>query len=80
MGAQEGELTSLKIGIAFHLGETELTVKQIQDLNPGVVLPIDRSDGVVVDILANGKPIGTGDLVKAGDKLAVRITRLISNE
>ncbi len=49
---------------------------EVQDLAPGVLLPIERSAGEVIDIVANGRRIGVGELVKIGDKLAVRVTRL----
>ncbi len=52
---------------------------EVQDLAPGVLLPVERSAGEVIEILANGRCIGAGELVKIGDKLAVRVTRLSSD-
>lgn len=80
MGAQDGELASLKINVSFSVGKVELAVKQLQDLSPGVLLPLNTSDGDYIEVYANGVLIGAGELVSTGGKLAVRVTRLYSNE
>ena len=79
MGGQESELASLKVNISFQAGDTELTVKEVQELNPGMLLPIDGGGNDFIEIRANGKRIGVGELVKVGDKMAVRVTRLGSD-
>lgn len=56
-----------------------MSVGDVQGLAPGMLLPVDRSQNELVDILANGKKIGSGEVVKAGDRLAVRVTGLVSD-
>ena len=63
----------------FQAGQVEMTAGEVQGLAPGVLVPIERRLEDVVDIIANGKRIGSGELVKAGDKLAVRVTKLASD-
>lgn len=79
MLAQESGLSSLKIRVVFQCGQMELTASDIQSLAPGAILPLERSVQDMVDIVANGKRIGSGELVKAGDKLAVRVIRLFED-
>ncbi len=80
MGAQDNDLESLKVRVAFQAGQIELTLKQVEELAPGAILPINRTDASFLDVLANGKRIGSGELVKVGDEYAVRLTRLGSDE
>lgn len=79
MGGHESELASLKVSISFHAGDIDLTVKQVQELSPGSLLPTDLAENDFIEIRANGKRIGCGELVKVGEKLAVRVTRLGSD-
>lgn len=77
--SQDFELASIIVRIVFQAGHIEMTAGDLQDLAPGMILPINRGPDDVIHIVANGKRIGYGELVKAGDKLAVRVTRLSSD-
>jgi type III secretion protein Q len=77
--AQDRDLASLKIRVAFQAGQIEMTAGELQELAPGALILVDRSPDDMFDIIANGKRIGTGELVKVGDKLAVRVTKLGSD-
>ncbi len=56
-----------------------MTAGELQELAPGAVIPVDRNSGDMLDIIVNGKRIGAGELVKVGDKVAVRVTKLGSD-
>lgn len=79
MADGESDFASLPIHIVFQAGQTDLTAGEVQQLAPGVLLPINRSLNEVVDIVANGKRIGSGELVQAGENLAVRVTKLTAD-
>ncbi|MGB0084270.1 MAG: FliM/FliN family flagellar motor switch protein [Rhodomicrobiaceae bacterium] len=79
MLAQDRDLASLKVRVAFQAGQIEMTAGELQELAPGALILIDRGLDDVFDIVANGKRIGSGELVKVGDKLAVRVTKLSSD-
>jgi type III secretion protein Q len=76
---QDGDLASIKVRVVFQAGQIEMKAGEVQDLAPGVVIPVERGPAEVIDIVANGRRIGVGELVKVGDKLAVRVTRLSSD-
>jgi type III secretion protein Q len=76
LSSQDGDFASLPIRITFQAGQIDITAGEVQQLAPGVLLPIGRGPEDVFDIIANGKRIGCGELVKAGEGLAVRVTKL----
>jgi type III secretion protein Q len=76
LASGDSDFASLSIRIVFQAGQIDLTAGDVQQLAPGVLLPINRSLDEVVDIVANGKRIGRGELVQTGKSLAVRVTKL----
>jgi type III secretion protein Q len=74
--AADLDLASLKIRVVYELGRAELSAGDIAKLAPGAILPLARTVEESIDIVANGKRIGTGTLVQIGDSLGVRVTRL----
>jgi flagellar motor switch/type III secretory pathway protein FliN len=72
----EGQFASLKVRVEFSAGEVEMTAGEVEHLAPGVVIPTNLREQDFLDIRVNGKSIGSGELVQAGDRLAVRVTRL----
>lgn len=70
------DLASLKIRVVYELGRAELSAGDIAKLAPGAILPLARPVDEAIDIVANGKRIGTGSLVQIGDSIGVRVTRL----
>jgi type III secretion protein Q len=67
------------VKLLFELGRMELSLAEIRQLAPGALVPLQRPLEDSVDILANGRRIGRGNLVQIGDSLGIRITRLFDN-
>jgi type III secretion protein Q len=76
---QKTDLDDIPVKLLFELGRIELSFAEIRQLAPGALLPLRRPLEDSVDILANGRRIGRGDLVQIGDSLGIRITRLFDN-
>jgi type III secretion protein Q len=76
MGVDDAELDSLPLQVVLELGRFEMVVSELRQLAPGVVLPLTRNVDGGVDIVVNGKRIGAGTLVRLGDGLCVRVSRL----
>jgi type III secretion system YscQ/HrcQ family protein len=75
-----GRPPSLPIVIDFELGSKTFSLSEIEGWQAGSVVELDppsRADGVEVTLRANGQVIGTGDLVRIDDRLAVRLSRLL---
>lgn len=80
--ATEGDglaIGDLRIAIDFDIGRRMVPVGELSAWQPGAIVQLDPpaiADGVEVTIRANGDVVGSGDIVRVDDRLAVRITRL----
>lgn len=65
-----------KLPLAFQpeLGQCSLTVKEIVDLAPGSLIKLTRPLGEMIDIHVAGVPFGSGELIRMGGILSVRIS------
>lgn len=75
-GLGDSDLNSLPVSVVFEMGRLEMSVGEVRQLAPGVMLPLARPLEEILDIVVNGKRIGRGSLVRIGDGLGVRVTRL----
>lgn len=74
------ELSSMPLRVSLQIGQLEMSVKELEQLAPGVILPLDRLVDNGVDVIVNGKRIARAGLIKAGDSLAVRIVQVNSDD
>lgn len=73
------DLDDLPVRLVFEVGRLELSLGEIRRLAPGTVLPLARPIEGALDIVANGRRIGRGTIVKIGDSIGVRVMRLLDN-
>jgi type III secretion protein Q len=73
------DFDDLPVRLVFELGRLELSLSEVRRLAPGAVLPISRPLDDALDIVANGRRIGRGTMVRIGDSIGVRVTRLLDN-
>jgi len=73
------DFDDLPVHLVFELGRLELSLGEVRRLAPGAVLPISRPLDDALDIVANGRRIGRGTIVRIGDSIGVRVTRLLDN-
>jgi type III secretion protein Q len=78
-GEQNGVLDDLPVKLVFELGRVELSLREIRQLAPGAVVALARPVEESVDVVANGRRIGRGNLVQVGDSLGVRLARLFED-
>ena len=67
------------MSLAFVIGTQTLTLRDLQSLRPGTTLPfapVTPSVGIEVQVLANGRAIGAGNIVDIDGRHAVRLSRL----
>jgi type III secretion protein Q len=69
------DTATIPVNLAFSLGTLRLTVGEIAGLRPGSLLELKQGLPPQVSIEANGLPIGAGELVDLGGRLAVEITQ-----
>lgn len=87
--SQEGALASplpdstlgdLEVTLVFELGRCEIDLGTLRTLAPGYVFPLSADPAGPVDIVANGRRIGRGEIVRIGETLGIRATRLFGHE
>jgi type III secretion protein Q len=83
-GSQPGllddtDLDGVPVRVQFEIGRVELPLGELRRLGPGSLVPLARMPDRSVDILAHGKRIGLGSLVKIGDSLGVRVIRMFDH-
>jgi flagellar motor switch protein FliN/FliY len=71
-------LMDVNLQLSVELGSTQMTVRQILDLQKGAVVELNRIAGDAVDIYVNDRLLAKGEVVVVDDKFGVRITELIS--
>jgi type III secretion protein Q len=76
---QKTDLDDIPVRLMFELGRVVLSLAEIRQLAPGALIPMPRPADESVEISANGRRIGRGSLVRIGDNLGVRITRLFQD-
>ena len=72
--AGEDPARSLPVRVEFEIGQVELSLGELADLQPGYVFALPAHlEGANVVIRANGRASGRGEVVAVGDTLGVRL-------
>ncbi|CCD87190.1 RhcQ protein [Bradyrhizobium sp. ORS 285] len=69
----EAEIDSIEITLVFECGRWPIPLGTLRSINEGHVFELGRSLDCPIDILANGRCIGRGDIVRIGEELAIRL-------
>jgi flagellar motor switch protein FliN/FliY len=71
-------LMDVVLQLSVELGRTQMSVRQVLDIQKGSVVELNRVAGDAVDVYVNDHLIARGEVVVVEDKFGVRITELIS--
>jgi type III secretion protein Q len=72
--AVEDPARNLPVRVEFEIGQVELSLGELADLQPGYVFALpSQLEGANVVIRANGRASGRGEVVAVGDTLGVRL-------
>lgn len=75
----EADLDQLPVKLVFELGRTDMQLGEVRCVAAGTVIPLSRALDEAVDIVANGRRIGRGSIVRIGDAVGVRVERLTTD-
>lgn len=64
----------LAVPVEVWLAQEEVPLERLLELQPGGLLPLHRSAEGTVDLVVNGEPVASGELVIVEGKFGVRIT------
>ncbi|HCJ12207.1 MAG: flagellar motor switch protein FliN [Verrucomicrobia bacterium GWF2_51_19] len=67
------------VNVTVQLGSSELPMKEIVELTPGVVVQLNQQAKDPVGLYINGKLIAYGEVVVVEDNFGVKITELIGS-
>ncbi len=77
--AQAGDdsrIEDLSVELLFEVGKKILTVKQLKALKPGYTFEIEQPLSRAVNLIVNNRKIGTGEIMRVGENLGIRILEL----
>ena len=71
-------ILDIPVTISMEVGNTEITIRNLLQLNQGSVVELDRLAGEPLDVLVNGTLIAHGEVVMVNEKFGIRLTDVIS--
>jgi type III secretion protein Q len=76
---EDADLDDVPVALTFELGRTMLPLGDIRQLAPGAIVSLPGHERETVDVIANGKRIGQGEIVRIGESVGVRVVRVFDN-
>jgi type III secretion protein Q len=73
-------LDQIEVTLTFELGRRTVDLRALRAMAPGHAFDLGRDPEGPVDIIANGKTIGAGEIVRVGETIGVRATRLFLHD
>ncbi len=69
-------VNDLEVKLTFELGRLQMTVGDVEKVEPGYVFELSRQPNQAVDIYVLNRLVGWGELVMVADKIGVRVTKI----
>lgn len=70
-------ISNVKVEISVVLGKSVIPMHQLLRMGRGAVIELDSHQDSPVMVLANDKPVATGEIVIQGDRICVSIRELL---
>ena len=71
-------ILGIPVTISMEVGRSQISIRNLLQLNQGSVVELDRVAGEPLDVLVNGTLIAHGEVVVVNDKFGIRLTDVIS--
>lgn len=71
-------ILDIPVTISMEVGRTQISIRNLLQLNQGSVVELDRLAGEPLDVMVNGTLIAHGEVVVVNDKFGIRLTDVIS--
>ncbi|HTP39012.1 MAG TPA: flagellar motor switch protein FliN [Steroidobacteraceae bacterium] len=68
----------IPVTLSLEVGRSQISIRNLLQLNQGSVVELDRATGDPFDIYVNGTLIAHGEVVVVNDKFGIRLTDVIS--
>jgi len=71
-------ILDIPVTLSMDVGSTNISIRNLLQLNQGSVVELDRIAGEALDVLVNGTLIAHGEVVVVNEKFGIRLTDIIS--
>ncbi len=71
-------ILDVPVTLSMEIGRTQITIRNLLQLNQGSVVELDRLAGEPMDVLVNGTLIAHGEVVVVNEKFGIRLTDVVS--
>ena len=71
-------ILDIPVTISMEVGRSQISIRNLLQLNQGSVVELDRVAGEPLEVLVNGTLIAHGEVVVVNDKFGIRLTDVIS--
>lgn len=68
----------VQIMVSAELGRTKIPIQKLLQLGPGAIVELNRSINSPVELIAQGIPLASGEVVVVNDCFAIRIREIYS--
>jgi flagellar motor switch protein FliN/FliY len=66
----------VQVVLTAELGRTQITIQELMGLSEGAILELHREISAPVELVAQGVPLGNGEVVVVDDRFAIRIKQI----
>ena len=71
-------ILDVDVTLELEVGRTNISVRDLLQLNQGSVVELDRLAGEPLDVLVNGTLVAHGDVVVVNNNYGIRLTDVVS--
>ncbi|GAA4874499.1 flagellar motor switch protein FliN [Ferrimonas pelagia] len=71
-------ILDIPVNISMEVGRSNISIRNLLQLNQGSVVELDRVAGEPLDVMVNGTLVAHGEVVVVNDKFGIRLTDVIS--
>lgn len=77
-GPEFSRFHDVQVSVAAELGRTRIPIQKLMQIGPGAVVELNRSISSPVELIAQGIPLASGEVVVVNDCFAIRILEVYS--
>ena len=71
-------ILDIPVNISMVVGSTQISIRNLLQLNQGSVIELDRLAGEPLDVMVNDTLIAHGEVVVVNEKFGIRLTDVVS--
>lgn len=71
-------ILDVPVALSMEVGRTQISIRNLLQLNQGSVVELDRTAGEPLDVYVNGTLVAHGEVVVVNEKFGIRLTDVIS--